>query len=271
MPDQERLRLLLEDNAHMDAPQMARHISRIFMSYQYQMLGARVWASGSGGRSNVGFARPVEPITIQTRPVPTSTGGLLAIPLLLQQVTAIETLRNHSSIAFELESSGVSIKDGEQSSVQDSWRVSVARSDWIEILKLAGFMDILLLEIPMPIEGVPTKLRSVQSSILEAQSHFIEGNYPECVATCRHVIQDLGNYWFNDEDWAAPGLEMLKGRSRTMTKGDRERALMAVIRNYTHLAHHSESEGGSRDFSRSEAQMVLQATAAIVSRVLQSE
>jgi hypothetical protein len=38
MPDQERLRLLLEDNAQMDAPQMARHISRIFMSYQYQML-----------------------------------------------------------------------------------------------------------------------------------------------------------------------------------------------------------------------------------------
>ncbi len=38
MPDQERLRLLLEDNAHMDAPQMARHISRIFMSHQYQML-----------------------------------------------------------------------------------------------------------------------------------------------------------------------------------------------------------------------------------------
>ena len=38
MPDEERLQLLSEDNACMDAPQMARHISRIFMSYQYQML-----------------------------------------------------------------------------------------------------------------------------------------------------------------------------------------------------------------------------------------
>ena len=38
MPDEERLQLLSEDNTSMDAAQMARHISRIFMSYQYQML-----------------------------------------------------------------------------------------------------------------------------------------------------------------------------------------------------------------------------------------
>lgn len=38
LPDQERLRLLLEDNAAMDVGQTARHISRVFMSYQYPML-----------------------------------------------------------------------------------------------------------------------------------------------------------------------------------------------------------------------------------------
>ncbi|MFQ5881180.1 MAG: hypothetical protein ACE5I9_01725 [Candidatus Methylomirabilales bacterium] len=38
LPDEERLRLLLEDSAAMDVAQMARHISRIFMSYQYKML-----------------------------------------------------------------------------------------------------------------------------------------------------------------------------------------------------------------------------------------
>ena len=38
LPDEQRLRLLLVDNAAMDVPQMVRHISRIFMSYQYGML-----------------------------------------------------------------------------------------------------------------------------------------------------------------------------------------------------------------------------------------
>jgi len=38
LPDEKRLRLLLEDNADMDLVQMARHISRIFMSYDYAML-----------------------------------------------------------------------------------------------------------------------------------------------------------------------------------------------------------------------------------------
>lgn len=38
LPEGERLKLLLEDNARMDVAQMARHISRIFMSSQYEML-----------------------------------------------------------------------------------------------------------------------------------------------------------------------------------------------------------------------------------------
>lgn len=38
LPEQERIQLLLEDDAAMDVAQMARHISRVFMSYQYPML-----------------------------------------------------------------------------------------------------------------------------------------------------------------------------------------------------------------------------------------
>lgn len=38
LPDEKRLQLLLEDNASMDAAQMARHIGRVFMSNRYQML-----------------------------------------------------------------------------------------------------------------------------------------------------------------------------------------------------------------------------------------
>jgi hypothetical protein len=38
LPDEERLRLLLEDNAGMDFVQMARHISRVFLSFRYPML-----------------------------------------------------------------------------------------------------------------------------------------------------------------------------------------------------------------------------------------
>ena len=38
LPEGEKHRLLFEDNAAMDLTQMARHISRIFMSHEYQML-----------------------------------------------------------------------------------------------------------------------------------------------------------------------------------------------------------------------------------------
>jgi hypothetical protein len=38
LPQGEKLRLLSEDNAAMDLAQMARHISRIFMSHEYRML-----------------------------------------------------------------------------------------------------------------------------------------------------------------------------------------------------------------------------------------
>ena len=38
LPEGEKRRLLFEDNAAMDLTQMARHISRIFMSHEYRML-----------------------------------------------------------------------------------------------------------------------------------------------------------------------------------------------------------------------------------------
>ena len=38
LPHEERVRLLTEDDDGMDASQMARHISRVFMSYLYEML-----------------------------------------------------------------------------------------------------------------------------------------------------------------------------------------------------------------------------------------
>lgn len=44
----------------------------------------------------------------------------------------------------------------------------------------------------------------------------------------------------------------------------REASLWAVLRHYTHQAHHGVSEGGAARYSRAEAQFVLTLTAAAV-------
>ena len=47
-----------------------------------------------------------------------------------------------------------------------------------------------------------------------------------------------------------------------MDKGQRESALCAAFRLYTHLAHHGPSEGGVPAYTRAEAQFVISLTAA---------
>jgi hypothetical protein len=52
-----------------------------------------------------------------------------------------------------------------------------------------------------------------------------------------------------------------------MSKEERESAIHAVIRHYTHQAHHGGTEGGATCYSRSEAKLILSLSAALLAHV----
>lgn len=237
------------------------------LSRRVSIIGAEVHVGPEGkGLSSLGFARPNVPFQIDTKTGPISMTPTLSLPLVSGQVAAIEELRDGSDLRFELSVIGTGADQNGDQQVQDIWRYSVSKSDWIKTLKAAGARNILLLEVPVPLEAKSEKWMAVTRSLQRAEEQYRNGDYPACIASCRTVIQELGYLKFDKVEWAPTLLGRLVNDRRDMMKEEREGALWATLHHYTHQAHHGESEGGIADYSRAEAQFVLTLTASFLNR-----
>ena len=222
--------------------------------------------TSTGSQQIIGFARPDIPVTIRTRKFPSIITPTLRLTLQPQQLTAIEDFRSDGDVIFDLRAVGEGADSQTEHSVQDDWRTQIPRSAWIEEMRKSGAMDILLIEVPMPVGKMADEWREITASLVRARKHFVDGDYHSCVSISRGVIQELGHMNFKQLDWAKPLLDSLASERSTMVKDQREAAILAVVRHYTHQAHHADSEGGITSYSRSEAKLVLTLTAALVAR-----
>lgn len=241
------------------------------VSRRASITGARVTLKPSaGGQHSLGFARPEGPFEIVCKP--SGSAATPGLHLILQpgQIAAIETLRGTGDLTFELLAVGMGTDENGEHQVQDEWRVTVPRSEWIEKLRSAGARNILLMEVPLPLPPFAGDWKDIAEKLQRAEDQYRNGDYHSCIASCRTVIQELGHLRFNRKEWAGEPLNRLGNDRNTMSKNEREAALWAVLRHYTHQAHHGSSEGGVPDYSRAEAQFVLSLTAASVAHA-QSE
>jgi len=216
------------------------------------------------GVQRVGFAQPQAPIIIKQSTHLARITPALVLPLQPGQVAAIERSRETGDVVFELQMIGVDSDQNGEHLVQNDWRFQVPRSDWLQKLRDAGARDVLLLEVPLPLVDRPKEWETVSNAIQDAEKHFREGDYHACVSSCRIALDELGHLKFGSGDWAGPQLDQLGKNRNGMTASDRETALWAVVRHYTHLAHHGPSSGGVVHFSRATAQLLLTMVAALI-------
>ncbi len=230
------------------------------------IAGTRVSVKSSDGpQQQVGFARPEIPIAIRPHPFTSNMTPSVSLAVQPQQVLALEEMRAGGDLNFELLAVGEGYDGEREQQIQDTWRISIPRSDWIEKMRAAGILDILLLEIPMPAGELSDEWAELGDHLMRAQRHFLNGEYFSCVSQCRLVVHEVGQKKFGKgEEWAVPLLKRLAHERDKMTKDEREAAIYAVLRHYTHQAHHSKSEGGEAAYTRSEAKMILSQTAALV-------
>lgn len=227
--------------------------------------GARITVKPDGGKGcQLGFARPEGPFEIIAYPHQSSMTPGLYLPLQPGQIAALEVLRGTGDLTFELMMTGAGIDQNGAQQVQEEMRVTVSRSDWIRKLGDAGARDVLLLEVPLPLHPPSEAWDAITASLRRAEQQYRGGDYHSCVGSCRTVIQELGHHRFGDEKWASAPLDRLATGRNGMSKAEREVSLWAVMRHYTHQAHHGVSEGGAAGYTRAEAQFVLTLTAAAV-------
>ena len=228
--------------------------------------GARVNVkTGGSNRDDLGFARSDRRLEIVTGPHQDRTAATLSLPLQPGQLTALETLRGGGDLHFDLEVMGTGSGRTGMAAVQDVLRCDVPSSEWIEKLRAARARDLLLLEVPLPVLERSERWKNISDELMRAESRFRNGDYHACVSACRVIVDELGRQMFGSTDWAGLSLGCLSSKDRGKTsKGEPERAILATLRHYTHLAHHGHSEGGEVSYSRADAHHVLTVVASVV-------
>lgn len=234
--------------------------------------GARVrLKSTSRGPLNIGYARPEIPLLLKPDQHATDQHFAIFLKLSGQQIAAMENVRSGGNVDFELLITGDATDPHGTYPFQDTVNIHLPRSTWIGMMSEARVIDILLLELPIPIGPKTPEWRAIAENIERARRQFIEANHVDCIATCRAVLQELGYLLTKEKEWSGPAIGRLAEKQRNdMTKTERELAIFAAARHYTSQAHHPESEGGVSQYSRSEATMLLSLTSALAARVTAS-
>ncbi|MCY3621521.1 MAG: hypothetical protein OXH68_07395 [Gammaproteobacteria bacterium] len=226
------------------------------------VLGGRVAARPDGGEPHpLGFARPEQPFEVVCKDFVGTTSATLHLCLQANEVAALEELRAAGDLTFELSFAGTGADEYGDQYVLGQRSIRVPRSEWLQTLRGAGARDVMLLEVPLPLDPeVADGWGELVSNLRGAEEDYRNGNFRGCIAACRIVIDELGRLL--DRKWPQALTRLAEGGNGRMTKAHREEAVYAAVRHYTHLAHHAPADGGETSFSRAEAEFVLSATAA---------
>jgi hypothetical protein len=182
------------------------------------------------------------------------------ISIATPQLAAIEELRAESDLQFQLVITGDGGDEAKPAEIQSFnqpiWR-TVPRSDWISQLRAAKAMDILLLEVPMPIIEPSNELNAVVEALRRAQRHFFEGHYSDCVINCRKAIERLLNLQGRDRTAA---FRRLASDREGMSKDERRTAIEAALFHFGSLAAHD----SGTEFDRRDAKLAMSLSVALV-------
>lgn len=240
---------------------------------EISIAGVRVSLAGDID-IDVGIARPDQPIQFATTKTAYSLSDSLAVSLIPSQLALLEDLRDGRDLTLDLVFFGRCVDRQGRHRIDEKIRYSVPQSEWIKILELAGVNDTLVLEVPLPADPGGA-WEGVLSSLRKGANALSGGDYSGCIATCRHVIEGVEPIIFREGQRFNAVLARLGGKPTDMNKGEREAALWAAVRHYTHLAHHGPTKGGEGEFSRREARMIYTLTATLLrsamSRQVESE
>ncbi len=225
------------------------------------ILGAGVVAKPSrGDPRRLGFARREQPIEVECRPHMSTSTPNIHISLQPGQVAALEELRAAGDLTLDLSLWGNAVDHQGESHFHGECSIRVPRSEWLQKLRDARARNVMLLEVPLPLDGVTDHWEEVASNLQRAEEYYRNGDYRGCISSCRIAIDELGK--LRDMNWTSALDRLATDRRKDMNKSQREEAMFAVLRHYTHMAHHATGDGGANDYTRAEARFVLCVTAA---------
>lgn len=175
---------------------------------------------------------------------------------------ALERLRGGGPLHFVLDLS-LRVRRGErQEPGSDRLQLLVNLSDWAQVLRDVGYLDLLVLAVELPLE-VPEEIRLALEETRTAYTDLIAARYDATVMRCRRAMESLGRLPTAGTDPERVWERFAKDRA-TMTKPERAEVVRLAVRHYSHLAAHMDETGAPETFSRQDALFILAAAAGVI-------
>lgn len=214
----------------------------------------------------VGYAIPEVTIPFRVSSYPSEMGLLFDLLLSHGAMEAVERSRAGQGVVLSMRIHGTAWHEGKAEALQTVIDCRISQSDWLAALDQSGYGRALLFEVPLPASSAATA-PSPAKYLQRAKAHLRKGHYDEVVATCRLALESLSD-GSDATDAQARAMREFKGNPKALSLEQRELVLRQVAMNYTHLAHHHESDMELGRYDRSTATMVLGVTAALASRAV---
>lgn len=215
-----------------------------------QQLSIRVdW--GDNSQRMLGFAIPeaAQPIHISPHNNKLQIG--FRMPLIPNQMEAIESARQGSGIKLSIMLIGEVGQGLEKNPIQQYGTVDIPQQQWVEALEKMEYRKTLLFEMCLP--DSLNEHGELVPLIHKAMHHMYRGNYDECVAECRKLLEA---YPIIDDDSgllknAKSKYKGTRDERESMNLAERFSVLRDALKHSTHLSHHhNPGDGYSRDHAR---------------------
>lgn len=223
-------------------------------------VGVHVTAANGGG--HLATLRPFSAVRVEQFDNALTQQVEFQASLQRRQLLNLEDLRDGKDLYLRLSVAGVGgVVDDDvgRVPVNGEHTITLRRSEWIDQLNAAGAAGVLLLEVSIPLafgiddEGIARRLKA-------AEIAFHNGDYGKCVGDCRLAYDRLG--------LTATPKATLHEKQLDMSFRQRIDLLIASARHCTHLPHHD--DGDEHAYSRDEARLVLQVSAAAAAYLLRA-
>jgi len=238
------------------------------------LLAGRAWFES--GQIAMRWTGAIAPQTVVLRGY--STQEELSISLTDGQVIAIDELRGpHGDVSFRLDLSATWLTPpaAVHPTVSYQFCLRLSEAAWLHQLNQIGTETSFLIRVPSPLSeaGVPAQewaasaadrasRTQAASRLRQAEKEFHDGDYEQCVATCRRVLENYKRLT------PVPALnEVTKVRSEDRKPQERWAMVYHALVGLTHPAHHDDLTTRLFTWTRSDAQAVLAAVSSLVARL----
>lgn len=213
----------------------------------------------------LGIALPEAAVMIATAPNTSSTAFLFDLPLTPSQMAALEEIRNGGDLQFRLHVYGEAYGPQGPWVAADDIQYRVEQSEWIRHLNQASLADTLLFEVALPRNQSNPEMATALAHLKQARDFFLAGHYDAAIGKCRSAI-DAYTKANGDGPQIQAAIEAFKSKKSAMPQAQRMLLLREAVRHMTHQAHHDPADGDAYEFSRTDANLILGMTAALLSR-----